>query len=125
MRDIKNWLLGLLASLIIGLAAYGVNRVEQIATDVTQIKIWQAEINTAAGYDKESYADFSVKFDGLGGDLRVMKETMIKTWDKILDMQKQSDERWLESEKRWQEVEARLRRLESEIENLKIAVRGR
>lgn len=111
MRDIKNWLLGILSSLIIGVAAYGVNKVEQIGADVNQIKVWQAEINTAANYDDESYKEFTAKLNEVGSgvnevrvDVRTIKDTQVKTWDKVL------------------ELDERLRDLERQVDALKKVV---
>lgn len=111
MRDFRNWILGIFAALLGGIMVYGVQRGEQITADVTQIKIWQAETNTASGYEKKSYDKFTAKLeevsDGVNSvrlDVRDIKDTQTKTWEKVL------------------ELDARLRDVELQVNEMKRVV---
>lgn len=111
MRDIKNWLLGLLSVMIVGFGSYGVDKVEKLAEDINTIKVWQAKVDTESGNDHKSYDEFTSELKEVNAsvnevraDVRAIKETQTLTWNKVL------------------ELDSRLRDLESQVDEMKRVV---
>lgn len=104
IKNVTDWIVKLLTLVLVGSVGYGVTKVEKIGSDVLEIKVWQAQINTAADYDQKSYLTFTAKLEEVSHDVRAIKDTQVKTWDKILEL-----------DTRLRELERRVNELSNEV----------
>lgn len=110
-----DFILPLLGTVTLGLLGYLIKQVDRIKSSISSLNQWRASVDATGKYERRDIDGVSNKLEGLFGKMEgvsvlvyEMKATMVKTWDKILDIEK-------EFKSELQRVDARINELRQEV----------
>lgn len=110
-----NVVLPLLGTVTLGFLGYLIKQVEKIKNSVGSLNQWRASIDVANKYERKDVdvvsgklEALSVKMEGVNGLIYEMRATMVKTWEKMLDIEK-------EFKSELQRVDSRINELRQEV----------
>lgn len=110
-----NVVLPLLGTVTLGFLGYLIKQVEKIKNSVGSLNQWRASVDVANKYERKDVdvvsgklEALSVKMEGVNGLIYEMRATMVKTWEKMLDIEK-------EFKSELQRVDSRINELRQEV----------
>lgn len=110
-----NVVLPLLGTVTLGFLGYLIKQVEKIKNSVGSLNQWRASVDVANKYERKDVdvvsgklEALSVKMEGMNGLIYEMRATMVKTWEKMLDIEK-------EFKSELQRVDSRINELRQEV----------